>query len=135
MTEYSLYDRIGGEAGVSRLVNLFYDFMASEPEAKQILDLHHADLGETREKLFQYFTGWFDGPPLFVDLYGHPRLRGRHMHIKIGLAERDAWLLCLYHALDTMALDADLHKDLLEKIVPMADHMRNMADEAPLSDC
>lgn len=133
MTEHSLYERLGGEDAVRRLVNLFYDFMASE--AKQILDLHQADLNETREKLFQYFTGWFGGPPLFTDLYGQPRLRARHMHVSIGLAERDAWLACLNHALDTMSLKADLHKDLLEKIVPMADHMRNQADEAPLADC
>jgi len=143
MTELSLYERLGGEDGVRRLVNLFYDYMESQPEAKHILSLHQADLGETREKLFQYFTGWFGGPALFTDLYGHPRLRARHMHVRIGLADRDAWLACLYHALDTIfaerfeagQLDAELHKDLLEKIVPMADHMRNAKDEAPLADC
>lgn len=140
MTELSLYERLGKEDGVRRLVNLFYDFMETQPETKKIRDMHHGDLSGTREKLFQYFSGWFGGPPLFTDLYGHPRLRARHMHIKIGLADRDAWLLCLYHALDTMLLedgplDAELKKDLLEKIIPMADHMRNIADEAPLADC
>jgi len=135
MSKSSLYERLGGEDAVRQLVNLFYDFMESEPEAKQIRDLHQAELSETREKLFQYFTGWFGGPPLFTDLYGHPRLRSRHMHVKIGLADREAWLGCLYHALDTMNLNVDLREDLLEKIVPMADHMRNQADEAPLADC
>lgn len=135
MTEATLYERLGGEDRVLELVTRFYDHMEQDPEAKTILDKHPADLSNARKKLYEYFTGWFGGPPLFTSQYGHPRLRARHLHVKIGLEDRDSWLHCLYAAMNEMALDPALYKDLDEKIAPMADHMRNLSDETPLADC
>jgi hemoglobin len=135
MSEISLYDRLGSEAGVQRLVTLFYDHMDSHKAAKHIRSLHQAELSDSRQKLFEYFSGWFGGPQLFVNKYGHPRLKARHNHVTIGLEDRDAWLVCLYAAMDEMSLDKNLYKDLVEKIEPMADHMRNKVDESPLVDC
>ena len=42
MTEVtsSLYDLIGGEAGLRSLVDRFYDLLDSSPEAKDIRALH-----------------------------------------------------------------------------------------------
>ncbi|MFT4798768.1 MAG: hemoglobin [Candidatus Azotimanducaceae bacterium] len=131
----TLFERLGGEAGVKELVTRFYDEMNQNPDARLVRDKHPADLDPSRQKLFEYFTGWFGGPPLFTDKYGHPRLRARHNHIEIGLRDRDQWLHCLTVALDQMALAPDLRADLLEKIAPMADHMRNLEEEAPLVDC
>ncbi|MBV1879480.1 MAG: group II truncated hemoglobin [Pseudomonadales bacterium] len=131
----SLYERIGGSPAVQRLVTLFYYHMNSLPEAQHIRSLHPPDLSESQQKLYQYFTGWFGGPPLFVERYGHPRLRARHKHVAIGIAERDAWLSCIDKALAEMNLSARLTTDLLDKISPMADHMRNMDEDEPLSDC
>ncbi len=133
--QVSLYERIGGEQGVRTFVNLFYDFMDSLPQAKHIRSLHAADLSDSRLKLFEYYTGWFGGPPLFVDKYGHPRLRARHKHVSIGVDDRDAWRACLYKTLEQMSLEPALEVELLEKIEPMADHMRNVEEEAPLVDC
>ena len=55
------------------------------------------------------------------------------MHISISKHDRDAWLACLTPALQSMSLDQPLLQDLLEKIVPMADHMRN-ADLEEVND-
>ena len=131
--EDTLYARIGGEAGVRQLVTLFYDNMEVIAEAKHVRSLHPADLTSSRLKLFQYLSGWFGGPPLYTDLYGHPRLRARHIHVPVKVADRDAWLKCLYSALETMSLGSDVDQDLLEKIVPMADHMRNVEEEPETS--
>ncbi len=128
MTDETYYDRLGGEDGVRRLVDLFYDEMEQSPEAKGIRALHKADLSDSRQKLFEYFSGWFGGPQLFISKYGHPMLRARHRHVAIGAPERDAWLLCLARAMYSMDLDETLIRDLLEKIMPMADHMRNQPD-------
>jgi hemoglobin len=130
----TLYERVGGEIGVQRLVTLFYDEMESSSDAANVRALHPADLTSAREKLFQYFTGWFGGPALYTDRYGHPRLRARHMHVPIGVPERDAWLVCLLNALKTMDLEPDLLAELLEKVVPMADHMRNQDPTAESTD-
>jgi hemoglobin len=125
----TLYERLGAEAGVLELVTRFYDEMDNNSDARLIRDKHAPNLNTSRVKLFEYFSGWFDGPPLFVDKYGHPRLRARHKHIEIGLQDRDLWLHCLTTALGQMDIPADLRVDLLEKIAPMADHMRNLENE------
>ena len=133
--ELTLFDRLGGDPGVLDLVTRFYDHMARDPAARIIREKHPKDLSHARKLLYEYFTGWFGGPPLYVSQYGHPRLRARHKHIEIGIADRDQWLDCLKAAMHDMVLDEDLTKDLLEKIAPMADHMRNQITEAPLADC
>ena len=69
------YERLGGEQGVRDLVDRFYDLMDTLPEAKQIRDLHPADLTESRDKLFKFLSGWLGGPSLYINEYGHPRLR------------------------------------------------------------
>ncbi|MFN3237114.1 MAG: group II truncated hemoglobin [Pseudomonadales bacterium] len=130
MTEATLYERLGGEGRVLELVTRFYDHMEHDPDAKGIRDKHPENMDHARKRLFEYFTGWFGGPPLYISQYGHPRLRARHLHIQIGTEDRDAWLRCLYRALDEMELDPELYRDLDEKIAPMADHMRNLPDEA-----
>lgn len=135
---FTLYERLGTEAGVLELVTRFYDEMDNNSDARLVRDKHASNLNPSRVKLFEYFSGWFGGPPLFTDKYGHPKLRARHKHIKIGLKDRDTWLKCLTTALDQMDISPDLRADLLTKIEPMADHMRNLEEEeeaAPLADC
>ena len=94
------YERLGGEQGVRRLVDRFYDLMDTLPEAKIIRDLHPKELTGSRDKLFKFLSGWLGGPPLYMQEYGHPRLRARHLPFAIGSAERDAWLLCMERALN-----------------------------------
>ena len=124
----SLYERLGGEQGVHRLVDAFYQIMDSRPDTAGIRALHPEDISSSNQRLFMYFSGWFGGPPLFTDAYGHPRLRARHLPFKIDVSERDQWLLCMAGAFKQIDLDMQLAEDLWEKIAPMADHMRNQDD-------
>lgn len=126
----SLYERLGGEQGVHRLVDTFYRIMNDRPEAAGVRALHPQDTSSSNQKLFMYFSGWFGGPPLFTDAYGHPRLRARHLPFKIDIKERDQWLFCLAGTFKELELDQQLAQDLWEKIAPMADHMRNQEDLA-----
>lgn len=126
----SLYQRLGGEEGVQRFVDTFYRIMSERPEAAGIRAMHPEDISSSNRKLFMYFSGWFGGPPLFTDAYGHPRLRARHLPFKIGVSERDQWLFCLAGTFKELELDEQLVQDLWEKIAPMADHMRNQDMEA-----
>lgn len=69
------YELLGGESGVRRLVDRFYDLMDSAPEAATIRALHARTLKASREKLFLFFSGWTGGPQLYVERFGHPQLR------------------------------------------------------------
>jgi hemoglobin len=119
------YDLLGGEAGVERLVGRFYDLMDSAPEAAAVRALHPLDLESSREKLRLFLSGWLGGPPLFVQRYGHPRLRMRHFPFAIGPRERDEWLWCMDQALDEQEMPEDLRRHLRERLHALADHMRN----------
>lgn len=119
------YEIIGGEAGVRRLVDTFYDYMDELDEVKQIRDLHAKSLKASREKLFLFLSGWLGGPDLYVQKYGHPMLRRRHLPFSIGMQERDEWMHCMKKALADMQLDADIEQQLLKAFMQTADHMRN----------
>ena len=67
------------------------------------------------------------GPQLFVQEYGHPMLRARHLPFTIGDSERDQWLLCMNRALDEVVADVPLRRELSAAFAKVADHMRNRA--------
>jgi hemoglobin len=122
------YEAIGGDAGIRQLVNRFYDLMDASPEAATIRRLHAASLKASREKLYMYLTGWTGGPPIYVEKFGHPRLRARHLPFHISSRERDEWLWCMDHALDEQPMPEELRGFLREKLHALADHMRNQPD-------
>ncbi len=119
------YELLGGETGVRTLVDRFYDLMDTLPEAAGIRALHAADLSGARDKLFKFLSGWLGGPPLYVQEYGHPKLRARHLPFPIGAAERDAWMLCMGRALDESPLEGVARDQLKGAFFRTADHMRN----------
>jgi len=119
------YQRIGGEEKVRALVRRFYQLMDELPETYGIRKLHAEDLQGATDKLFKFLTGWMGGPQLYVEQYGHPMLRGRHLPFSIGAAERDQWLLCMNQALDEVVEDAALRQELSAAFAKVADHMRN----------
>jgi hemoglobin len=127
-TEISMFDRIGGAVAIDRLVEAFYGYMDSLPEAKKIRDMHHDDLGSVKIVLKRYLSEWTGGPKLYSPEKGHPRLRQRHMHFSIGNADRDAWLSCMRKALAETVADPAARAELDANMTKLADWMRNQAD-------
>ena len=126
--EPSLYEMLGGEIGLRSLVDRFYDLMDSSPEAATIRAFHAKSLKQSREKLFMFLSGWSGGPQLYIQQFGHPRLRMRHMPFAIGGVERDQWLWCMNKALDESELDPQVIEYLKVRFAEVADFMRNQAD-------
>jgi hemoglobin len=121
------YERIGGEAKVRELVSRFYDHMDELPETYGIRKLHAEDLSGSRQKLYDFLTGWMGGPQLYVEKHGHPMLRRRHLPFAIGESERDQWMHCMQLALDEAVTDEKLRRELYQAFMKVADHMRNQA--------
>lgn len=121
------YQRIGGAEKVRSLVRRFYELMDELPESYGIRKMHAEDLQSANDKLFMFLSGWLGGPQLFVEAYGHPMLRRRHLPFVIGDAERDQWMLCMNRALDEVVDDAALRHELSDAFTKVADHMRNRA--------
>lgn len=126
--DHTPYDAIGGDAPVRALVDRFYDHMEADPAFATIRALHADDLASARTKLYEFLSGWMGGPSLYIEKYGHPRLRGRHMPFPIGEAERDEWLACMAKAMDDQQITGDLRQFLDLRFAHVANFMRN-ADE------
>jgi hemoglobin len=124
--ETSIYEMIGGGEGLRNLVDRFYDLMDTSPEAARIRTFHPKSLTRSREKLFMFLSGWSGGPQLYIEKFGHPRLRMRHMPFSIGIVERDQWLWCMNKALDQSRIDPQVVELLKARFAEAADFMRNM---------
>ncbi|MDZ4211341.1 MAG: group II truncated hemoglobin [Methylotenera sp.] len=125
----TFFDLLGGEAGgtenIRKLVETFYDIMDSDPKAAPIRAMHQADLTSAREKLFMFLTGWTGGPQLYIERYGHPMLRKRHLPFAIDESARDQWMYCMIKAMHQLAYEELLMKRLAEQLYGVADFMRN----------
>lgn len=124
------YRRLGGEPALRALVRRFYEIMDTLPETYGIRKLHPANLATSEEKLFMYLSGWLGGPQLFIEKFGHPRLRARHLPFAIGGAERDQWMLCMRQAMAERIDDAPLRAALDKALADLADFMRNQPEAA-----
>ena len=125
MSDETTYEQLGGGETLRLVVDRFYDLMEELPEARGILDLHPRDLDESRDKLFKFLSGLYGGPSLYIEQYGHPMLRARHLPFPIGESERDQWLLCMNRAVDELVEDSALADQLKRNFFRTADHMRN----------
>jgi hemoglobin len=123
----SPYTLLGGEPAVRELVDRFYDLMAIDERFAGIRALHPPQLDGSRDKLFWFLCGWLGGPDRYVERFGHPRLRARHLPFPIASAERDQWLLCMAEAMADRGVPQPLFDRLLEAFAGTADWMRNRA--------
>lgn len=122
----SAFDIIGGEPVIHALVERFYDLMDLEPGYAALRAAHGTDLASAREKLNWFLCGWMGGPQHYIERFGHPRLRMRHMPFKIGILERDQWLACMAQAMGEVQVPALLRERLNGSFFQTADWMRNV---------
>jgi hemoglobin len=121
----TLYEAIGGDKTVRALTHRFYELMDTRPEAARCRALHPKDLTNSEMKFYEYLSGYLGGPPLYMDKYGHPRLRARHFPAAIGPQERDEWMLCFKQALEETVDHPKLRKIIWTPIEGLAHHMMN----------
>ncbi len=119
------FDWIGGEPAVQALVERFYDLMDLEPQYAAVRATHGSTLDDARQKLFWFLCGWLGGPDYYIERFGHPRLRMRHLPFAIGIRERDEWVLCMDQAMRETGVDEALRQRLNQSFFQTADFMRN----------
>lgn len=124
----NLYELIGGAEKLREMVDRFYDLMELEPEFSGIRILHPSSIDSSRDKLFWFLSGWMGGPDLYIEQFGHPRLRARHLSFSIGISERDQWLRCMAWAMQDVGIEDGLQQHLMTSFYQTADWMRNKAE-------
>jgi len=121
----SLYERVGGDVFFVRLVDAFYDGVASD-EVLLRLYPEQSDLTGARERLRLFLIQYWGGPTTYSDERGHPRLRQRHFPFAIGALERDRWLVHMLAAVQEVSTDEGIRTELTEYMVRAAEHMVNV---------
>jgi hemoglobin len=120
-------DKIGGNAGVARLCNRFYELMDTTPQFRELRDMRPTDLQGSRDKLYMCLSGWLGSPDPFVEKFGHPRLLARHLPFAIGTRERDQWVACMVLAMEDVGIEEAVRARLTANFFHTADFMRNEA--------
>ncbi len=120
------------EEGVRNLANAFYQVMDESPQAETIRTMHAANLDVIKERLFEYFSGWMGGPPLYSEKYGTVCLTDPHKPYTIGPDERDQWLWCMDQALERIGASEELKTMLKDPMYRLADTVRNRDTSEPV---
>jgi hemoglobin len=87
--------------------------------------MHPPSLDGSRDKLFWFLSGWSGGPNHYIERFGHPRLRARHLPFSIASNERDQWLRCMALAMHELDMPQALQERLIHSFFQTADWMRN----------
>ncbi len=119
------YQLLGGEEGVRRLADAFYDAMDELPQSEEIRRMHADNLEDIKEKLFEYLSGWMGGPRLYFEKYGTICLTKPHKPYAINADHRDQWLLCMDTALERIGASDEVKQMLKEPMFMVADMIRN----------
>lgn len=126
----SLYDRLGGETVLQQFVNRLYAYMDESVDVAPVRKMHPGSLDHANDRLFKFLSGMLGGPALYMNEFGHPRLRQRHRHFSIGDEERDQWLRCAQYAADSLAIESTIRDELMSRLSEMGNHLRNQNEQS-----
>lgn len=123
MTTYSsLFESIGGSEAINRLTEALYKRVGKHPD---LIPIFPEDLTETIRKQQLFLTQFLGGPPLYIEEFGHPMLRRRHLPFEITPTRRDAWLACMNGAMDEIDMQEPYRTAIFERLTMTAEHMMN----------
>lgn len=123
--EESLFELVGGEPFFEQLVNAFYDAVELD---ETLRPMYPEDLTEPRRHLTLFFIQYWGGPRTYQEERGHPRLRMRHVPFRITRSARDAWLVAMSSALESVRdqLSDDQFQEMTAYFLMVANQMRNV---------
>lgn len=118
----SLYDNLGGEKTIRRLVEAFYPRVQRDP---LLGPLFPEDITPVMEKQFMFLSQFFGGRSLYSDAFGHPMMRARHLPFPVTTERAEAWLACMKAALEEIGVEEPLRGIVLERLSGPAFHFVN----------
>ena len=126
VTPYAL---IGGEPGVRRLVESFYDAMETDPAFAALRAIHAPDLMPMRARLADFLVQWMGGPRIYAERHpGRGCVVSAHRPIPIDARLADQWSACMRQALTTAGVAPELGAMLDLAFDAMCQGLRNAPD-------
>lgn len=117
----TIYEKLGDEK-LQMLIDNFYDLIFKSDIAHLF---NQTEKEVIKHKQFCFLTQFLGGPPRYIEEYGHPRMRMRHMPHKITNEAKLTWLDCMKQAIDTLDIDDQFKIALYNCFPKLADHMVN----------
>lgn len=106
----SLYELVGGQAFFDDLVDRFY---ADVDVDVRLRHMYPDDLTEPKLHLALFLAQFWGGPPTYMEVRGHPRLRLRHVPFRIDVEARDAWFEHMAAAVRSAGLSAEVEDEMI----------------------
>lgn len=125
MNEELIYATLG-EDGFTQLTRAFYKRMRVDDLVGPMYP--DDDWEGSEERLRDFLLFRFGADQRYLEKRGHPRLRGRHMPFKIGIAERDRWVALMGEAADEVIADPGIRTSMMEFFSQVADFLRNQPE-------
>jgi hemoglobin len=88
--------RLMGEENIFKMISDFY----KELEKSEVRHLFPPNMEEASQKSAMFFVTILGGPPLYMQKYGSPRMRARHLPFEIDEPARQVWLACFERTLE-----------------------------------
>ncbi len=112
-----------GEEKLRRMVAAFYRRVRMDDLIGKMYP--DDDWAGSEKRLADFIVYRFGGPQTYLEERGHPRLRGRHMPFRIGMAERDRWLELMGSAMQEVEMPQEADLLIRSFFAQVADSMRN----------
>ncbi|MCB0647356.1 MAG: globin [Saprospiraceae bacterium] len=117
----TIYERLG-DTLLMQLIDEFYKNILANPVTSP---LFKTDMEIVKKKQFYFLTQFFGGPLRYVEAYGHPMMRARHMPHHIDEEAAVQWLSCMNQAIDSLPINEDFKAEIFNRFPPVAAHMIN----------
>jgi hemoglobin len=124
----SFFAAVGGHETFIRLVDTFYEGVATDPVLRPMYP--EEDLAGAKVRLTLFLEQYWGGPTTYSAERGHPRLRMRHAPFAVDPDARDRWLTHMRAAVDSLQL-APLHQATLWDYLERAAHSLVNTGAAP----
>lgn len=116
----SIYEGIGGESTIKRIVDTFYPKVYSNEE---ISPLFEGDIQDIKRKQMMFLSQFTGGPPLYSQEFGPPNMRNRHAVFDITPRRAEIWLMLMRETFDEVGLTGteagEAFYDRLTQVAPL----------------
>ena len=126
-TAQTFYDEIGGMPTIRKIVDRFYEGVATDEVLRPLYP--EADLAPAAERFTLFLAQYWGGPTTYSDNRGHPRLRMRHAPFAVTPTARDHWLRHFRDGLDAANLTPEQDAKFWDYVTHAAQFMVNSFDE------
>ncbi len=128
----SSFQAAGGEAGITGLVNDFYQRMGDDARFSTIYNMHPANIDLSRDKLAAFLCGWLGGPRLYAQRFGSIGIPAVHRHLRITGSERDQWLQCMSESVAEQPFADDFKRYLMQQLAVPANAIVRVCQQQQL---